>query len=156
MATQSITVPAYVKSVAYRSDAAKPFPVVNGSSGDTIHSADGATLETVEAATSASWEAFQSWKKSSLMERHKFLNRMADLMHQRKDEIVKVQTDEISCDPDFSMRTVIGAIDVVRFTASCLLSIQGQVITNADEPDDGSSHMFVYKEPIGPVLIIPP
>lgn len=69
------------------------------------------------------------------------------------DRVYPVHCDETSCDETFATFTFKTGVAKVRETAAYVLSIYGSVVPGLNDP---SIHGFVYREPVGPVLLIPP
>ena len=152
-AATTYTVPIWIEGKTIASHPEKFFAVTNGSSSKLLHNAANADLETVTAATESSWKAFQSWKRTPFAARRDLLNKFADVLERDADKLIQCMVDEISCPPFFAKLTYDKAIAKARETAALLLSVFGTVVTGFDEP---AVHGFVFKEPIGPVLLISP
>lgn len=130
----------------------KTFPVINSMANREIHRAHSATESSASAACEAAWTAFQSWRKSSPSTRRNLLLKVADVMEQRKEDFIKSQMEETSCDAEWAATNIQITLGYVRETAACVSSMMGQIPMN-DKPGTMS---FVFKEPVGPVLTIPP
>ena len=131
---------------------ARLIPVRSAISGDIVHHAISANLDDAAAACEASWTAFQSWKRSPPSQRRNILNGVADAFERRKDELIKSQVDETSCDEFWATNNVTLSVSYLREIAACVSSIMGHIPMN-DKPDTLS---LVFREPMGVVLTIPP
>ena len=80
------------------------------------------------------------------------LMKVADLFEERKEELIKAQCEETSCDQGWASTNVMLTVNYVREIAACVSSVHGTIPQN-DKPQTLS---LVFKEPIGPVLTIPP
>ena len=80
------------------------------------------------------------------------LNKVADIFERRKEEMIKSQMDETSCDRGWAINNVTLSVNYLREIAASVSSVMGQIPMN-DKPGTLS---FVFKEPVGPILTIPP
>lgn len=137
------------------------YPVTNSKTGETVHYYTSTDIATCDAACEAAWAAFQGagplkgqtgWKRATVVQRRNLLNKVADLYEERVEELVRTQMAETACEEAWGRNNVSLAVAYVREIAACVSGIRG-VIPPMDKPD---SLAFVYKEAVGPVLIIPP
>ncbi len=145
-------VPTWIDSKPFPVKSDRIFPVKSSLSGETLHYAQSADEEAALAACESSWTAFQSWKRSPPSQRRNLLMKLADLFEERKEEFIKVQKEETSCDHAWAINNVMTTVNYVREIAACVSSVHGTIPQN-DKPQTLS---LVFKEPIGPVLTIPP
>ena len=146
-------VPVVINDKALPVDSSHLLPVKNPASGDTVHYSQGADVATCTQAVDAAWTAFQSWKRSSVNTRRDLLFKMADLMEQRKDQLIDVQMQETQCPKSWALNNVNTTAAYAREIAACISQACKGEIPPIDKPD---TLAFVYKEAVGPVLIIPP
>ncbi|KAJ9639105.1 hypothetical protein H2204_004013 [Knufia peltigerae] len=146
-------VPCVINGEALNLPDSQNFPVIQGSTGETVHYAQSATVEVAIAAADASWKAFKSWKKTTVDERRDVLLRAADILERRGDEAAKRNTTETSASNRWTPFDVMYAAKQVREAASCVTTAVHGTIPSSSDPEVTS---LVFKEPIGPVLIIPP
>jgi acyl-CoA reductase-like NAD-dependent aldehyde dehydrogenase len=78
------------------------FDVVNPGSGETVFQAYGADAAAAKAAIDAAQKAFPAWSRTKPNDRRRLFFRAAQLLEERKDEIVKIQAQETSADPGFA------------------------------------------------------
>ena len=142
-------------------DDSKVHPVKNSATDETVHYYASTDTKTCNEACEASWEAFagktldtgrSGWKRASATTRRDVILRAADLFEQRKEELMKTQITETSCAEPWAQNNVLTSVGYMREIASCVSGIKGEIPT-IDKPD---TFAFVFKEPVGPVLIIPP
>ncbi|KAK3060857.1 hypothetical protein LTS18_007543 [Coniosporium uncinatum] len=139
-------------------DSSRVIPVVSSASGEIIHYFSSATTAQCDKASEAAWRAWQGtsshpgWKRATVTQRRNLLLKAADLFEQRKDELIEVQMKETSCAEPWALNGFTMTVNYIREIAACVSHIKG-VIPPIDKPD---TMAFVYKEPVGPVLIIPP
>lgn len=145
-------VPIWINGDAQPIDESCLIEVVSSEQGKVVHYAQGATVETARKAVDASWAAFQSWKKTKYTTKRELLLRVADLYEERAEELVKWQVEETSCHPGFAHFNIKLAVENLRdFAGSLAVAMTGAIPPLAVE-----GLGIVVKEPIGPVLIIPP
>lgn len=133
-------------------DTDRVLPVKNAISGENVHYYAGADTEVCGRACDAAWNAFQTWKNAPITERRGLLLRVADLYKKRVDELVQAQMKETACTEDWAKFNVLAATNYINEFAACVSSVKGTVAPT-DKPD---TMTFVFKEPIGPILVIPP
>ncbi|KAK0886936.1 hypothetical protein LTR02_017690 [Friedmanniomyces endolithicus] len=136
-------------------------PVTSSITDDAVHYYATADLDACDQACDVAWKAFRGnvldtgrsgWKRASANARRDIIIRAADLFEERKEELIKAQMDETSCQRGWAMINVQLTVGYLREIASCVSHIKGQ-IPSIDKPD---TFAFVFKEPVGPVLVIPP
>ena len=128
------------------------FPVFSARKQTTLHYGQTATVELTRKAADAAAEAFKTYRKIPVHERYSMLLRAADLLEQRAEEGVKRQMQETSCSEDWAKFNAMAATGTVRGIAAALHSaVKGEM-----QPSVMGNTSLVFKEPVGPVLIIPP
>ncbi|KAJ5626401.1 hypothetical protein N7510_002710 [Penicillium lagena] len=130
------------------------FPVINGQSGKTVHTANGATPELAIAAVESAQRAFGPWSKTSPWERRKLLQSAARILHNRRQEIselIKLETPA----PDFMVEEININNGIALFEE---LAAQVTNMTNGMLPHccESSRMAFVVKQPYGVQLGIAP
>jgi acyl-CoA reductase-like NAD-dependent aldehyde dehydrogenase len=129
------------------------FPVIQSSTGSTVHYAQSATVEVALQAADSAWHAFQSWKRSTVDTRRDILLRAADILQRRSEEAQKRNISETSAPTTWTFWDVVYAAKQVREAASCVTTAVHGSIPMHSNPEITS---LVFKEAIGPVLMIPP
>lgn len=152
-------VPLVVASKALPIRSSAIYPVVSAKTGETIHYFQSASQTDCNAACAAAAEAFaqgiggaEPWKRAGVARRRDLLNRVADLFVEREKELLAAQIEETSCTMYWAKNNVDTTVNYLREMAACISSIRGVIPPN-DKPD---TMAFVFKEAIGPVLVIPP
>ncbi|KAG9571087.1 aldehyde dehydrogenase, partial [Aureobasidium melanogenum] len=133
-------------------DTDRVLPVKNSVSGENVHHYASADTETCGRACDAAWNAFQTWRNATIAERRGLLFKVANLYKERMNELVEAQMKETACTEGWAKYNVLAATNYINESAACVSSVKG-IIPPTDKPD---TMTFVYKEPIGPVLVIPP
>ncbi|PNS20359.1 Aldehyde dehydrogenase [Sphaceloma murrayae] len=135
-------------------------PVHNSHSSTPVHHFASATPSQCTSAVSSAWHAFQTsasphpfpWKRAPATLRRDLLLRVATLFETRRATLVDLQKRETSCDDTWANINVTLAVNYIREIASCVTQIAG-TIPPIDKPD---TMAFVYKDPVGVALVIPP
>lgn len=127
-------------------------PVTRSATGEVVHYFSGADQSTCDRACEAAWQAFRHWRRAPVARRRDLLLKVAELFEQRADDLVEAQIKETSCVEPWARNNVLLATNYIREFAACVSSVKG-VIPPTDKPD---TMTFVYKEAIGPILVIPP
>jgi acyl-CoA reductase-like NAD-dependent aldehyde dehydrogenase len=128
------------------------FPVIQGSTGETIHHAQSATVEVGVKAVEAAAEAFKKWKKTPISQRQAVLNKVAEILPTKVEELAKRELPETSCAPMWPGYECMSAAKVVAATATNLAAVTG-FIPPSEVP---GSMSLVFREPVGVVLCIIP
>lgn len=154
-------VPVFINGKALPIDASRVQPVHSSITDETIHYYASADLPACEEACETAWTAFagntldtgrSGWKRASANTRRDIIIKAADLFEKRKDELIQAQIRETSCPQGWAINNVLTTVGYMREIASCVSNIRGEIPT-IDKPD---TFAFVFKEPVGPVLVIPP
>lgn len=154
-------VPLFINGKPLPFDESRLRPVTSSISDETLHSYVSTDLTTCEKACEASWTAFagttldtgrSGWKRASAIQRRDIILDAANIFEKRRDELIKAQMDETSCDDTWASNNVKTSIGYMREISSCVSNIRGEIPT-VDKPD---TFAFVFREPVGPVLVIPP
>jgi len=150
--TGATVVPNVINNEAITLPESQLFPVVQGSTGKTIHYASSATVEVGIRAVETAATAFSTWKRTPVAERRAILLRFADVLESKLEDLTKRVIPETSCDDRWPSFEIIHATKFIREVAASASSVCGS-IPPVDVPGTTS---LVFKEPVGVVLIIPP
>ena len=155
-------VPIFINGQPLPIDESNVKPITSSKTDSIIHYYAPATPTTCDEICEAAWQAFHGgkvldtgrngWKRASANTRRDVILRAADLFEKRREELVKAQVDETSCPVPWAQMNITLTVNYMREIASCVSGIKGEIPT-IDKPD---TYAFVFKEPVGPVLIIPP
>lgn len=112
------------------------------------------TVEDVDLAVDAARAAFDEgpWPRLSGMERAATLNRLADLMHQNRDRLVRIEVEETGKPIRFARGDLDGAVGLVRYAASLAMQMSGTTYTNLGTQKTG----LLTREPVGVVALVTP
>lgn len=134
-------------------------PVISAKDNKQVHYFQSASVSDCSTACDAAWEAFahgiegnNPWKRAGVEQRRTLLERVANLLLEREEELIAAQQLETSSGLLWSRHNVRTTAKYVQEIASAVSSIKGMIPPN-DKPN---TLAFIYKEAVGPVLIIPP
>ncbi|GMM27725.1 hypothetical protein DAMA08_004410 [Martiniozyma asiatica (nom. inval.)] len=103
-----------------------------------------AEAEDVEAAVAAAAAAFKTWRFVPPSEKARYLNKLADLIDDKKDLVAKIESMDngkaLHC-AQFDVNLV---IEYLRYCAGACQTLDGRTITT-----DSSHHTYTRKEPLG-------
>ena len=116
-----------------------------------VHKASSATLNEVKAALDSAQAAYVSWAKSKTDTRRSVLLRMAEIMEERRQELLSYVLEETSADKHFADFGITLGINLVKDVAGKVSGINGYSPRLADD-----ATAIVYKEPYGVMLGIAP
>ncbi|KAI9709253.1 MAG: hypothetical protein M1820_003373 [Bogoriella megaspora] len=146
-------VPIWINGVAVEAPKIHTFPVTSSITNEVVHHAQSVDIATAQAACDAATNAFKSWKRTSISTRRDMLLRVADIFSQRASDFIKIQMEETSCDEPWAQNNITTTVNYLREIASCIsTSIQG-TIPSLEKPNTMG---FIFKEPVGSILVIPP
>jgi acyl-CoA reductase-like NAD-dependent aldehyde dehydrogenase len=146
-------VPLWIDGRPVTSTEAGFFPVFSAAQKKEVYRAQNADPKLAVAAAEASERAFKQWKCTSAASRRDIIIRMNGLIEARKKELVAVQMEETSCSQSWAefnigYTTLTLAEIAARVTTACA----GELPAMSTRGPMG----FVFKEAIGPVLLIAP
>ena len=124
----------------------------NPANGETLATFADATKEDVDLAVEEAWKAFMTWKHTTVKERAKILNAIADVIDANKEYLARVE----SMDNGKPIRETLTidipyAADHFRYFAGCILAEEGQATML-----DSNTLSLILREPIGVVGQIVP
>jgi succinate-semialdehyde dehydrogenase/glutarate-semialdehyde dehydrogenase len=135
----------YIDGNFIETEGRKTEPVFNPASGEIIGQLPHATPEDLDRALSAAQRAFETWKKTSPLERSAILRRVAELARERADAIGR----NITLDQGKPLAESIGEVNVcaehAEWHAEECRRIYGRVIA----PRRPDVRQFVLREPVG-------
>ena len=124
----------------------------NPANGETLATFADATKEDVDLAVEEAWKAFTTWKHTTVKERAKILNAIANVIDANKEYLARVE----SMDNGKPIRETLTidipyAADHFRYFAGCILAEEGQATML-----DNNTLSLILREPIGVVGQIVP
>ncbi|KAH0493475.1 hypothetical protein TgHK011_000143 [Trichoderma gracile] len=146
-------IPIKIDGLALPVHNARLIPVESVSQGKVIHYAHSATPEIATLAADSSQRAFLKWKTTTHIQRRDLLLRTADVIDSWVDRFVEMQIAETGCFEGWARFNVSNLTRGMREIASHISHMVTGELPPLEVP---GSIVLVYKEPIGPVLVIPP
>ena len=128
------------------------FPVINAKSQSIVHYAQTASVETTTRAIESAGKAFKVLKGISVIERRRLLLRAAEIFRNRIDEAISRDMAETASIEAWSASFTKTMPDTIEEIATTLSTVFKGEIHNSYS----GKTSLVYKEPVGPVLVIPP
>lgn len=130
--------------------ASASFPVISSKGEEIVHYGQTATVELSRQAVDVAARTFKTYKHTPVHERRQMLLRVAELFESKADILTQSQVSETNCPESWGRAT--WSATFIREAAG---AIQDAVSGNIPPSHTGNTTL-VFKEPVGPVLIIPP
>ena len=146
------TVPLWINGVTTQSDPAITFPVYSAKQQRNVCIAQSADEAKAREACDAAMQAFSSWRLTPVALRRDILLRAADAFESRQKELVALQVEETSCEEPWAQFNI-------KYAAKNLREIAGSIASSCGEMPGVESETnvaLVFKEPVGPSLLIAP
>ncbi|KAL4997082.1 ALDH-like protein [Aspergillus recurvatus] len=129
------------------------YDVVNAIEDKVVHCAQGADIAAANAACEAAAAAFPSWSNKPYWKRRDILLKVADILEARANLLAATQSLETSCTMTYGEFLPRACAPIIREIASQISSTLSGTVPPIY---DGETRVFIYKEAIGPVVLIPP
>src|SRR5699024_7340629 len=126
--------------------------VINPSTGEVLDSVSKSGKTETSNAIKAAKEGMKSWAKKTAKERYNYLNRVAEILRTRTDQIAKVITNEMGKPLNESKGEISLAIDYLEWYAEEGRRIYGETIPASTK----DKRLMVTHQPIGVVGAITP
>jgi acyl-CoA reductase-like NAD-dependent aldehyde dehydrogenase len=144
-------VPLYIAGELVPSTELEKIPVKSAAQNDKIvHYASGATVKHAIQACESSYTGFQSWRKTTAVQRRDILNKAADLLLERREALVDTMIAETSAARMWADINVSIASSHIKEIASRITALSGVI------PQTKLDYALCFREPVGPCLAIPP
>jgi betaine-aldehyde dehydrogenase len=132
------------KSVASKSS--ETYDLINPSTGEVFASAPQSNAADVDAAMKAAAAAFEGWRDSTPGERQKAINKIADAIEERSEELIAIESENTGKPIAVTRAEEMGPmLDQIRFFAGAARHLEGR---SAAEYSKGHTS-FIRREPIG-------
>ena len=137
----------------WRADAGRQTrPVIDPATEQTLSELPVATDDDVDDALDGAAASFAAWRATPAVQRAGILNRAAALLRERAEEIGRIQTMEQGKTLAESVSEVIGAADLLQWSAEEGRRAYGRIIP----PRLAGGRSIVLREPLGPVAALTP
>jgi acyl-CoA reductase-like NAD-dependent aldehyde dehydrogenase len=145
-------VPLWIDGVAASAARERTFPVYSAKQEKNVYKAQSADAEDARRAADVALKSFDTWRDTSPYYRQALILKAADIFEARKAEAVEFQVQETSCEATWANFNVGYGLVVMREIASRVTSVFGAMPRTASD----NNLCLVFKEPIGPSLLISP
>ncbi|KAH6609223.1 hypothetical protein Trco_002569 [Trichoderma cornu-damae] len=149
-AKDSIVVPLIINGRDHYPE--RSFDVTSPVTGKVAHRCGAATLADAAAAVDAAAAAFKTWRRATPSLRRDILLRAAEIMRQRSDELVRIESDETGAARPWALFDVDTATELIKDVAGRISAMEGSFPTLTDPDTSG----IVLREPYGVVLSVAP
>lgn len=145
-------VPLWIDGVAVSAAHERTFPVYSAKQEKIVYKAQSANAKDVRRAADVALASFDTWRDTSPYLRQALILKAANIFEARKAEAIKFQVQETSCEAAWAGFNVGYGLVVMREIASRVTSVFGAMPRTASD----NNLCLVFKEPIGPSLLISP
>ncbi|KAK3291696.1 Aldehyde/histidinol dehydrogenase [Chaetomium fimeti] len=128
------------------------FPVVSARTDEVVHYGQTVTAALAARAVDVAATTFRSYRGTPVHERRRMLLCAAELFEQKADAMGVIQMQETSCDEAWARFT---AMQTSTFCREVAGAVSAAVVGDIQPSYFGYTHL-VFKEPVGPILLIPP
>jgi succinate-semialdehyde dehydrogenase / glutarate-semialdehyde dehydrogenase len=142
----------YINGQFLKGDGRREQDIINPATDEVVGKLPHATKADLDLALQSAQKAFQSWKRSSPMERSKILRKVAELARERSQEIGRNITLDMGKPLAEAVAEVVATSEHAEWAAEECRRIYGRVIP----PRQEGVRQFVVKEPIGVVAAFSP
>ena len=145
-------VPLWINGIEAESSKGTTFLVHSAKQEKNVFEAQSAHAEDATRAADVALSVFSTWRQTSAYDRQSLLFKAADIFETRKVEAITLQVAETSCEPSWAAFNVRYGLSVMREIASRVTSVCGELPKTVSE----ANLCLVFKEPVGPSLLIAP
>lgn len=142
----------FVNNLFIESKENEPIAVYNPETEEQIAQVPSSTTDEVLNAVKVATDAQKKWRKLTSIERGIHLQKLANLLVERADEIGAILALESGKSVEDSTNETIYAADITRYHAEWARRIEGEIIPS-DTPDE---NLFLHREAIGVVACLIP
>jgi succinate-semialdehyde dehydrogenase / glutarate-semialdehyde dehydrogenase len=142
----------YINGQFLKGDGRREQDVINPATDEVVGKLPHATKADLDLALESAQKAFQSWKRSSPMDRSRILRKVAELARARAQDIGRNITLDMGKPLAEAVAEVVGTSEHAEWAAEECRRIYGRVIP----PRQEGVRQFVVKEPIGVVAAFSP
>ena len=145
-------VPLWIDGTAAEASKGTTFLVHSAKQEKNVYKAQSADAKDATRAAEVALTVFSTWRQTSTYERQSLLFKAADIFEARKAEVISFQVAETSCEPSWAGFNLRYGLSVMREIASRVTSVCGELPRTVSE----ANLCLVFKEPVGPSLLIAP
>ncbi|KAK4498173.1 hypothetical protein PRZ48_010830 [Zasmidium cellare] len=132
--------------------ASSTFPITSSKTGKPVHYGQTATVDVANRAVETAAKTFKSYKSTPIHERRRMIIRAGQLFAEKNEEFMRLQMEETNCNDQWA------AHNNIQTTTFCndIAAAVSDAVVGEIRPSHFGFTSLVFKEPVGPVLIIPP
>ena len=136
----------FIDGKSVPSSSSEVYDLVNPATGEVFAQAPQSNAADVDAAMKAAAKAFESWRDSTPGERQKAINKIADAIEERSEELIGIESENTGKPIAVTRAEEMGPmLDQIRFFAGAARHLEGR---SAAEYFKGHTS-FIRREPIG-------
>lgn len=109
------------------------FPVFDSITGSPVHSAPASTVEQAIEAVESADRAFETWRDTTPIQRREILNKAAQILEERKDELVRAMVAETGAKPSWAAFNIKTGIQFVMEGAGMVTQVKGELLQSNDK-----------------------
>ena len=136
----------FINGTSVSSSSGETQDLINPATGEVFAQSPVSNAADINAAMNAASSAFETWKESTPGERQKAINKIADAIEARSEELIKIECENTGKPYAVTRAEEIGPmLDQIRFFAGAARHLEGR---SAAEYFKGHTS-FIRREPIG-------
>ena len=151
-ATGLQVVPLWIDGKETTSSPERTFPVYSAKQEKNVYMAHSADTKIATQAVEIAWRSFESWRQTSANVRRDIILKAAEIFESKTKEIIAVQVEETSCEVSWAGFNLAYGLSNMREIAGSITSVFGEM----PRVDAETNLALVFKEPVGPCLLISP
>ena len=144
--------PLWIDGIGATSSPERTFPVYSAKQQKNVYMAHSADTKIAIQAADTAWRSFETWRQTSATTRRDIILKAADIFESKRTGIITVQVEETSCEASWAGFNLTYGITNMREIAGSITSIFGEM----PRVDSEANLALVFREPIGPCLLISP
>ncbi|KAK3702990.1 hypothetical protein LTR37_014720 [Vermiconidia calcicola] len=148
----NLVVPCFIEGKPVLQPSSSSFPVTSSKEDRILHHGQNATVPITHQAIDSAWKTFKSYRHTPVHQRRAMLLKAADLFEANAAEAVRRQMLETSCPLQWAQFNVMLTVSTIREVAAQVVT----AVTGEMPPSYFGNTTLVYREAVGPVLLIPP
>jgi succinate-semialdehyde dehydrogenase/glutarate-semialdehyde dehydrogenase len=142
----------YIDGQWRASEDGRTIAVLNPATGEALGTVAHASVKDLDQALAAAERGFETWRSTSAYDRYKIMQKAANLLRERADQIARIMTQEQGKPLAEARMETLSAADIVDWLAEEGRRAYGRLVPSRN----ASVEQKVIKEPVGPVAAFTP
>jgi succinate-semialdehyde dehydrogenase / glutarate-semialdehyde dehydrogenase len=142
----------YIDGQWRASEDGRTIAVINPATGETLGTVAHASIADLDQALAAAERGFETWRSTPAYDRYKIMQKAANLLRERADQIARIMTQEQGKPLAEARMETLSAADIVDWLAEEGRRAYGRLVPSRNV----SVEQKVIKEPVGPVAAFTP